>query len=87
MIDATGDSIGVNIDARDGNDTITDCTGAGTIGDGTSDDTMFGSAGDDSFEGGDGKDVIMGGNRPDSPGIPGDAVVAVLMGAMFLRRI
>ncbi|WP_368186541.1 Hint domain-containing protein [Aestuariibius sp. HNIBRBA575] len=57
VLDASADSVGVNVDAGDGADTM--------IG-GSGDDTLDGGAGDDTIAGGLGADTIIGGAGDDT---------------------
>ncbi len=60
IVDASDDTAGVDIDARDGNDTIEGGAGDDRIDGGTGDDSLTGGAGNDTFNyaAGDGHDTI-----------------------------
>lgn len=57
-IDMSADSAGMEVDARNGNDTITGGAGGDTIDAGAGNDTIDGGTGNDLITGGDGNDVF-----------------------------
>lgn len=59
QIDASADTVGVDINAGDGTDVITG---------GTGDDLVYGEGGDDTINAGDGNDTIYGDGGPSDPG-------------------
>lgn len=61
-----GDVPGVNIDARDGDDTIIGGRGGDTISGGDGNDSIDGDYGDDSIDGGAGNDTLSGGSGNDT---------------------
>ncbi|SMX47012.1 Bifunctional hemolysin/adenylate cyclase precursor [Maliponia aquimaris] len=75
LVDATADSLGTEIEALDGDDTVIGGSGGDTVraGEGNDivdgaagDDSLSGDAGDDSLSGGAGDDVLDGGAGGDS---------------------
>lgn len=62
----SGDHVGVDIEGRGGDDTITGGRGGDTIDGGTGNDQIDGGYGDDSLLGGDGNDTVVGGSGNDT---------------------
>ncbi len=65
VVNASKDSLGINLDAGAGDDTITDSSGADSIIAGDGDDYVAANDGNDTIEGGGGNDAIEGGDGAD----------------------
>jgi len=65
-VDGSADSIGINIEARGGDDFVLGSTGNDTLLGEDGNDTLSGEAGDDSITGGAGDDFIDGGDGNDN---------------------
>ena len=61
VVDASADSVGVDVDGAGGSDTITGGTGADSIQGGNDADSLDGGAGKDTLDGGDGDDTLLAG--------------------------
>ncbi len=66
VVDASADSVGIDVEAGAGNDTITGGSGEDTIDGGTGQDSIEGGAGDDLLTGGDGNDTFVYGGGNDT---------------------
>ena len=66
VVDARADSVGVDIDAGAGDDTIEGGDGNDTLFGGLDRDVLVGGEGDDSLNGGEGGDSLIGGNGADT---------------------
>lgn len=66
VIDASGNTGGISIDARDGDDTVTGGIGNDTLIGGSGADTLVGAGGNDSLTGGTGNDTLTGGAGADT---------------------
>ena len=58
-LDASAETVGINVDGADGNDTLRGGTGGDTLIGGARNDDLWGGAGDDSLEGGAGFDEYL----------------------------
>lgn len=65
-VNAGATTVGVNIDAGAGNDTMTGGSGADTLTGGTGNDSLNGGSGNDRLDGGTGNDTLAGGAGADS---------------------
>ncbi|MDO6588167.1 Hint domain-containing protein, partial [Salipiger sp. 1_MG-2023] len=66
LVDATADSLGIEIDALGGDDSVLGGSGADTVRAGDGNDTVDGAAGDDSLSGNLGNDSLSGGDGDDT---------------------